>query len=125
MLSEIINGQSVVRGHSTYTRRATTQCHIEVKSITDCRSLYDALQKVAPSIDEKRTLIDVLGIKETVGRDGVNWMPTDKQLADALTKIDFNLSMKLVQWLGRPVLCLRKASEDASIPVQVNEDPFV
>ena len=112
ILSEVRDGQSVVKNH-----KASDESHrspIQVKSITDCRSLFDALQKVAPSISEKRTLIDVLSIRESIGTDGVLWNPTDKQLADALTKIDYGLALSLLSWLGRPLICLRQVQPSSS-----------
>ena len=33
---------------------------------TDCKFLWDAMQKVSPSFGEKRTLIDVLSIMESL-----------------------------------------------------------
>ena len=85
---------------------------IEVRSLTDCKSFYDCLQKVAPVIDEKRTLIDVLSIKESMGSNGINWIPTDKHLAGALTKTDYALTLKLIIWLGQPFICLRQITDD-------------
>ena len=110
ILFEVRDGMPVVGGHG-----ASNPIHrpiIGLRSLTDCRSLYDCLQKVVPIIDEKRTLIDVLSIKESIGADGVNWIPTDKQLADALTKIDYTLTLNLRLWLGRPLVCLRQVSDD-------------
>ena len=100
----------MVKNHKTST--PPHRPSVEVRSLTDCKSLYDCLQKVAPVIDEKRTLIDVLSIKESIGSDGINWIPTDKQLADALTKIDYAHTLKLILWLGQPFICLRQITDD-------------
>lgn len=94
MLDDMLTGRSPVKGHRSRPDDARPRPTIEVRSLTDCRSLFGASQKVAPSIDEKRTLIDVLGIKERVCMDGVKWRPTDKQL------VDDHLSLKLI--MARP-----------------------
>ena len=54
----------------------------------------------------------MLSIKESLVTDGINWIPPDKQLADALTKIDYALTLKLILWLGRPLICLRHITDD-------------
>ena len=38
---------------------------------TDCRSLFDAVQKVQPKVTEKRTLIDILSLKESIAEHGL------------------------------------------------------
>jgi hypothetical protein len=57
---------------------------------TDCKSLFDHL--VSPSaptsIDDRRTSIDVVIIRESLSCTAgvVRWLPTNRMLADALTK---------------------------------------
>jgi len=58
---------------------------------TDCRSLYDAFHQVTPNLEEKRTIIDVLSIRQTLSEKGLRWLPTTHQLADGMTKIDTKL----------------------------------
>jgi len=58
---------------------------------TDCRSLYDAFHQVTPNLEEKRTIIDVLSIRQTLSEKGLRWLPTTHQLADGMTKIDKKL----------------------------------
>ena len=70
---------------------------------TGCKSLYDAAQKVSPSIAEMRALLDVLSMKESLGgKHNLRWIPTWAQWADALTKRDKGLRMKYADWLQRP-----------------------
>ena len=58
--------------------------------ITDCKSLYDALNSLSPSTksDDKRVAIDLIIIKQAVGRAGlrIRWCPTTLMLADGFTK---------------------------------------
>ena len=54
------------------SERATTMWQdgrrpIRTITATDCKSLYDAVQKVSPSIAEKRALLDALSMKESLG----------------------------------------------------------
>eukprot|EP00959_Pyramimonas_sp_CCMP1952_P466729 9490458-Pyramimonas_sp.AAC.1 len=58
--------------------------------VTDCKSLYDHVKaNTSPSsLEDKRCAIDVVVIKDSVQRCGASfrWCPTNRQLADALTK---------------------------------------
>ena len=57
---------------------------------TDCKSLYDHL--VSPSaptsIEDRRTSIDVVIVRESMKTSNgqVRWLPTDRMIADGLTK---------------------------------------
>ena len=91
-----------------HRRRATSGKPV-MKTIicTDCRSLYDAVKKVQGSLEEKRTMIDLLSIKEHVGDDGLRWVPTTEMHADPLTKIDRQLLEKGTEYLANPYVMLR------------------
>ena len=80
--------------------------HIPVYSVTDCRSLWDCVQKEAPTCEEKRTMIDVMSIRQTIPKDGMKWVPTEYQMSDGLTKIDDHLRDKFAAWLRCPVVVL-------------------
>ena len=57
--------------------------------ITDCKSVFDHLKSPsAPSLDDRRTSIDIVIIRESVRRmsASVRWIPTDRMLADGMTK---------------------------------------
>ena len=57
--------------------------------VTDCKSLFDHLKSPsAPSLDDRRTSIDIVIIRESVRRmsASVRWIPTDRMLADGMTK---------------------------------------
>ena len=57
---------------------------------TDCKSLYDHL--ISPSsptaVEDRRTSIDIVIIRESIRRlkAFMRWLPTNRMLADALTK---------------------------------------
>ena len=57
---------------------------------TDCKSLYDHL--VSPSsptaVEDSRTSVDIVIIRESIKRmqASIRWLPTNRMLADALTK---------------------------------------
>ena len=59
-------------------------------AITDCKSLYDHVTSLSsPSkLDDRRCAIDVAIIRQSAQRSKMTlrWCPTDRQLADALTK---------------------------------------
>ena len=84
MLSEIIDGPLQV----SHCRGALSKRRPLV--VTDCKSLYDHL--VSPSsptsTEDKRTSIDVVIIRESCRsmQAYIRWTPTNRMIADALTK---------------------------------------
>ena len=57
--------------------------------VTDCKSLFDHLKSPsAPSLDDRRTSIDIIIIRESIRRmsASIRWLPTDRMLADSMTK---------------------------------------
>lgn len=97
-LEEILFGRRATRG-------LMPQTPIDVA--TDCRSLYDAIQKHTGNLEEKRTLIDIASIRESMVNGGIRWVPTEHQWADGLTKDDVKLREKFTAWLRNPVVTLR------------------
>ena len=81
--------QEVLTGESSLSSKLAIPCYV----LTHCRSLYDAMSKAVPTLSEKRTLIDVLSIRETIGgidtgSGALRWIPTTAQMAVALKNPD-------------------------------------
>ena len=59
-------------------------------AITDCKSLYDALENgsLGLGLSEKRTSIEVTATRQQMRATGIRtrWVNSDRQLADVLTK---------------------------------------
>ena len=76
-------------GHrSLHTIWTSAKCRQGIV-LTDCKSLYDHLQsKSAPTLEDKRTDLDVVIIRESIAKmaASLRWIPTDRMLADSLTK---------------------------------------
>ena len=55
---------------------------------TDCRSLYDHVKNRKLPVSEKRLMVELSALSESVenGEVVLHWVPTDVQLADAPTK---------------------------------------
>ena len=56
---------------------------------TDCKSLYDHLgSPSSPTFDDRRTAIDIIILRDSISRlqASLRWLPTNRMLADALTK---------------------------------------
>ena len=84
---------------------------LPVVALTDCKSVFDAVHRVggprAPT--EKRLVVDLAGLRQMVHAEqsswgeepdlekALRWLPTDYQLADALTK----LRADVAGWWGR------------------------
>jgi len=57
--------------------------------LTDCKSLYDhLLSPSSPTLDDRRTAIDIAILRDSIARmqATLRWIPTDRMIADALTK---------------------------------------
>ena len=83
-ISEALDGPVTLRGYEEALRCRTPT------AVVDCKSLYDhATAPTSPGgTDDKRCAIDVLIIRESLGRlkCTLRWTPGDRMLADALTK---------------------------------------
>ena len=78
-------------------------------SVTDCKSLYDAVRQATPSLSEKRTIIDLTATREALAKDHLLWVPTSAMLADGLTKLDFGLMKTLTRLMSHTWLNLKGA----------------
>jgi hypothetical protein len=81
--------------------------------VTDCKSLYDAVCRDTPASEEKRCLIDIRSVKDSLAAGGIRWVPTTEQWADALTKLSEALRQRFADWMGRPVVRLREQGVEA------------
>ena len=94
-----------------YQRKATSKkLTLPCVICRDRHSLYDAVLKVQATLEECRTLIDLLSIKEVVGESGIHWVPTHEQHADGLTKMDRKLLFELTAYMLATYVVLREAS---------------
>ena len=83
VLTEALDGKKF--SHS-YWNKSNDRCIILA---TDCKSLYDHLfSQSAPTLDDRRTAIDIIIIRDSIKRlqASLRWLPTDRMLADAMTK---------------------------------------
>ena len=84
MMSEAIEGIDDVREYLAHLQRRPPII------ITDCKSLYDHLIAVTSptSIEDRRTSIDIVILRQSIQRltGSLRWVPTNRMLADSLTK---------------------------------------
>ena len=84
LLHELIHGPFDVRD-----ARKVLQQHQPIL-VTDCKSLFDHLHSPSSptAVEDRRTSIDITIIKESVRtlNAAVRWVPTDRMIADSLTK---------------------------------------
>jgi hypothetical protein len=84
MLAEALDGMFDLRDYAEVLLRR------QPIVVTDCKSLYDHVTSTSTpaALDDRRTAIDVAIIRQSMHRCGmqVRWAPTDRMLADALTK---------------------------------------
>lgn len=72
----------------------------------DARSLFDAIMSDNPTLNDRRTLVSVRAIQETVDATKIRWVPTHYQFADGLTKVDARLRDTFRRWLLNPIAIL-------------------
>ena len=84
ILAELIDGPFSVRQAADVLKRRSPIL------VTDCKSLYDHLASPSSptAVEDRRTSIDITIIQESIRNGGmhVRWVPTDRMLADSLTK---------------------------------------
>jgi hypothetical protein len=95
--SEIMSRQSCIN----------SRIQVDMFNVTDCKSLYDAVQKETPNVEEKRALIDIYSLRQTLSSQGMRWCPTTVQHADGLTKMCTKLRDMLRVWCQDPWVRLR------------------
>ena len=89
---------------------------------TDCKSLYDSVSSPNPTVEDKRSLVNIRSIQEVVSRNTIHWIPTALQMADSLTKVSSDLRDTLLSWLQKPIIHLRECGSKENTPsVKVEE----
>ena len=94
MLSEILYSEPAHRAG----------CRLDNLQGTDSKSLYDALLAVNSTLTDKRSLVNIRAIQETLGPKQTRWIPTTLMHADGLTKLNSNLRDNLLRWLQYPTI---------------------
>ena len=79
-------------------------CKLQNLHAVDAKSLYDCLIQDNPNVADKRSLINIRSVQETVSPKQVHWVPTHLMYADGLTKLDVQLMMHLSEWLQSPLV---------------------
>ena len=86
--------------HQLGSRMSQKQC-------TDCKSLYDCVIAENPAVSDRRSLLQIRSVQQSVHPHGMHWVPTTKMHADGLTKEDKRLRDALNLWLRSPWAQLR------------------
>ena len=95
---------------------------LSIVAAVDAKSLYDALLSPAPNLNDKRTLVSVRAVQETLASNEVKWVPTRFQFSDGLTKVDQNLMLLFRQWLQQPVAILKETQQSIEWEQRVKEN---
>ena len=84
LLSEALDGPFDVRNYEAVLSRRKPVV------VTDCKSLYDHLISVSSptAVEDRRTSIDIVILRQSMLRmqASVRWVPTNRMIADSLTK---------------------------------------
>ena len=86
--------------HQLGSRMSQKQC-------TDCKSLYDCVIAENPAVSDRRSLLQIRSVQQSVHPHDMHWVPTTKMHADGLTKEDKRLRDALNLWLRSPWAQLR------------------
>ena len=101
-ISELMYNQAA---HRVGSRLATLQA-------VDAKSLFDAIMSENPSLNDKRTLVSIRAIQETISSKEIRWVPTRFQFGDGLTKTDDKLLEAFRRWLNMPLAVLTESPEN-------------
>ncbi|MDA8583367.1 hypothetical protein N9L68_04020 [bacterium] len=94
---EAVESGDLIRAHLAdihyglgYNTHAQDVPAIRMIHVTDCKSLYDLLQKSGTIPSERRLLIDIEALRNDLDDNNVvsKWISTRQMLADCLTKSD-------------------------------------
>ena len=80
---------------------------------TDAKSLFDSVVSPNTMTNDKRTMVSIRAIQETVSSETIRWVPTRFQFSDGLTKIDEKLRLNFSKWLQNPVAILTEHPDNA------------
>ena len=83
----------------------------EVLPVTDARSLWDSVHRLTTSFQEKRVELDVAALRQTCR--SLRWVPSEQQLADALTKRSRPLRDSFREWMSNPTVKLTDSKTPA------------
>ena len=95
---------------------------LPIIAAVDAKSLYDALLSPAPNLNDKRTLVSVRAVQETMASNDVKWVPTRFQFSDGLTKVDHNLMLSFREWLKEPTAILKESQASIEWEQRVKEN---
>ena len=97
VLSELLFNVPAYRGNMSLNM---LQC-------TDAKSLYDCLVAENPSLTDRRSMVQIRSVQQSMGPKQIHWIPTGIMHADPLTKLDAKLRAQMVDWLRKPFVKLR------------------
>ena len=83
-------------------------CRLANLQATDAKSLYDCIVAEGKTTSDKRSMVNIRAIQETVAPWAMRWVPTQVMWADGLTKVDPVLRERFRAWLQEPLCQLRE-----------------
>eukprot|EP00439_Symbiodinium_sp_Y106_P037341 s4645_g4.t1 len=98
-LTEILTGEKAYK----------TRPRLRMLHVVDAKSLYDSLVQENPQTTEKRLLVNIKSVQDSVDPEAIHWVPTHLMRADGLTKLSAELMQSLSQWLSAPWIILGEA----------------
>ena len=101
-MEESLTGRSAIHERVT----ASHPCAVKLIVVTDCKNLYDAALSENPAGDEKRVLIHILALRETLQHGSLRWVPAHLQFSDSLTRLSDKLRRDMLEWLKHPFVQL-------------------
>ena len=82
-----------------------------MKQATDAKSLFDCLVAENPVTLEKRSMVSIRSVQQSMTPKEIHWIPTHIMHADGLTKIDPKLQQALTIWCMNPWCQLREEKD--------------
>ena len=100
-LTEILTDQPAYRAKPALHMRHTV----------DATSLHDSLIQESSQTSEKRALVSIKSVQDSLDPNSIHWVPTELMRADGLTKLSSDFSSALHEWLKSPWVILRQVKK--------------
>lgn len=91
---------------------------------TDAKSLFDAVCSPNTVTNDKRTMVSIRTIQESVPNESMRWVPTRFQFSDGLTKVEDKLRNVFTKWLQNPVAILVEHPENTKFEEEYFGSPL-
>ena len=93
---------------------------MQMRQATDAKSLYDCIVAENPSTLERRSMVSIRAVQQSITPKQMHWVPTHLMHCDGLTKVDNRLRQMMTRWCMKPWCQLREEKTSRQNSKQVD-----